>query len=655
MGRLLSHALIATMVLGTACGDDMPPPAPPPPHSDGGADGAMDSSLGDAMAMACNEDPLGPTVEITAPAPATDPNTDEVLTASTVMVVCTATQSTMRGSLPVDSTSVAIEVLGSDGAVVATPMVELGATDSYEAMVDLTDVENGPVTIRCTARDNGAAARCKSAEVSTFVDHGPTITVVSPPEDVVVASRLQIRYQLSAAPLDATDTEADIAGHELVVAGRTITTMTEESPGEYLADLDLEDRTIFPDPLDGPRSFSIRAWNDRTPEAGERLVTQAFTVDAVGPTIMITNPMEAGLVGGLTLVEAQITDAGGVDPATVMLRVGGMMFPMTASGDTYSRTFDASGFARTIAELTINVSASDVAGNMSVASLNAKLDSTPPYISLDPPLIREARISSGVMQCSALFDPVGDDSVDDGEVVGTAAEFRVRTEDLPNSSFGGTGTAAFLAGLDATTVDVYILDNTSVPLLVDLDSDGICDDINPAVLPGAGGTDTAVVLELEGVGARGAAYFDPSLDFTGAPAPFDSCVAGSSAVPSPLCVATSPVTRIIPAVVHPTDRTIFGKPPIAAMTCVGDAWDFQTNISEGWACVAARAEDNLGNVGVSPPVRACFINGVAPEPCPASLGTIVDASMRPSCTDGCTPPPSFDSIPGLQLVCPSCP
>jgi hypothetical protein len=70
--------------------------------------------------------------------------------------------------------------------------------------------------------------------------------------------------------------------------------------------------------------------------------------------------------------------------------------------------------------------------------------------------------------------------------------------------------------------------------------------------------------------------------------------------------------------------------------CSGQAW---ANLltehikGEGWGCLAVRAVDNVGNVGVSPAIRICFNrNDGGPEPC---------ADPPPSCMDDCTPPPSF--------------
>jgi hypothetical protein len=48
-------------------------------------------------------------------------------------------------------------------------------------------------------------------------------------------------------------------------------------------------------------------------------------------------------------------------------------------------------------------------------------------------------------------------------------------------------------------------------------------------------------------------------------------------------------------------------PPVDTLRCVGDYWDWRQAIPNGGpVCVAVRAEDTLGNVGVSPPLRVCL-------------------------------------------------
>ena len=656
--------LIALAFGAFGCDDELPPIAPTvvpdaqmidagPRDMDSAGDGGPDGGSVEACAAG------GPTVDLETPTPATDPVADEVVVGPFASVGCRVARSAGADALPVDPESVVIEMLGAAGEVLASPAVTAEG-DLFRAQLNVAAVPNGPVTFRCTAFDVGAEPRCGRDEVATFVDNGPSIELSSPAADSIHRSRILLRYRVEPSPLADGDSEAEVASHTLVVAGAAITATREGD--EWVADVDLEDRARFPERLRGAYELAIEATNSRTPEAATRRYAQGFTVDTLGPTIDIVSPSSGELVGGTVVVEATISDESNVDDSSVVLRAAGMDFPMTrvVGTDTFRASFDASVFPTTVVELTLNVTAGDVVGNSRTASLSVKLDAVAPILSLDPPLVREARTQGGVVLCSALFDPVGADSAGDGDVVGTTPELRVRAHDLANSSFGGAGTVVFYAGLD--TVDVLVLDDTSVPFLVDQDSDGTCDAINPAVEPDPSDPGSAVLIQMQAISARGSAFYgDPDPTMTpSAPAGayaggvFGECSPGTAtSPPPPICSASSDLIRVIERA-DSREATIYGKPPISADVCVGDSWDFAgAGVSEGWACVVARGTDELGNVGISPPLRICLTDGVGPNPCPGPIGTTVPEAMRPSCTDSCAPPASFADYPSLQQIGPA--
>ena len=43
------------------------------------------------------------------------------------------------------------------------------------------------------------------------------------------------------------------------------------------------------------------------------------------------------------------------------------------------------------------------------------------------------------------------------------------------------------------------------------------------------------------------------------------------------------------------------------MQCAGRQFDASNNLKDGWACLAARARDTLGNMQVSRPIRVCVV------------------------------------------------
>jgi hypothetical protein len=70
-----------------------------------------------------------------------------------------------------------------------------------------------------------------------------------------------------------------------------------------------------------------------------------------------------------------------------------------------------------------------------------------------------------------------------------------------------------------------------------------------------------------------------------------------------------------------------------ALTCAGGPFDFRNLDVDGPACIAARAVDAVGNVGVSEVVAVCVDRDGIGDECDA-----FDAeAVRASCTDGCLP------------------
>jgi hypothetical protein len=621
--------------------------------ADGGTADAGDISPDD-----CNT-PDAPEVVIVSPLPASDPYTDPVVIGDRVVVRCEVTRPATADSRPVDSSSISIVRLGPDGQVASSPAVT-SEDGAYRATFHVGALDNGPVRFRCTAQDTASEPRCGMDEVGTLLDLGPRVDVVSPGDGSIHATRMTLTYRVSPEPVAAEDPGADVASHQVTVAGVVLShDLFDEDDGELTASLDFEDRAVFPEPLSGELELSVSATNTREPEPATRTVTQTFTIDTTGPSIAFVAPLEGAVVGGRVRVAADISDPSGVDPDTVILRIGATEYDMRhVENDRFEVFFDAADFSSSITELTLNVTAADNVGNRRTVSRIVKLDSRAPIAHLDPPDVREGAVQfNGALHCSTLFDPVGGDAVNDGEVAGEGAVFRARVQDLGNGSLSGSGNVTFLAGVDHA--QLYLLDDSSLPLLIDSNGDGTCDAINPAAEPDPGDPSTAIVIDLVPISQTGQAYFSAEGDVTANGSPhtaydgiYSECTNGNAQQPpQTLCSGSTPMTRVIPAPQSGQPPAIYVKPPITSLTCVGDGFDFQGALSPGWACLAVRAEDGLGNVGVSPPLRVCF-EGEGTSACPASVGSIVPAMDRPSCTDGCALPPSFHSNPAHQLVIP---
>jgi hypothetical protein len=255
------------------------------------------------------------------------------------------------------------------------------------------------------------------------------------------------------------------------------------------------------------------------------------------------------------------------------------------------------------------------------------------------------------MFCSRLFDPLGSDSVDDGETVAQLSEIRVRIEDVGNGATSTSEVELPLALVDPASVQLYVLDDEAGALLADTDGDGVCDEINPDITPApVPMTDTeAAVLDLVAIDSRGSSHFAPPITpFSGFEIG-EGCVAPpDSAVPPDICLTVSAM-RVIETE-FPSAPAIYGIPPLTPLACMGNAFDSAaTNVSDGWACLAVRAEDNLGNVGISPPIRVCFdVDDDGAEGC-QGWGTVTTPPAAYTCTDACTPPQSFGDFPSFQL------
>ena len=69
----------------------------------------------------------------------------------------------------------------------------------------------------------------------------------------------------------------------------------------------------------------------------------------------------------------------------------------------------------------------------------------------------------------------------DGCAVPQVFDLRARIEDAGNRAEGLKHPPT--AGVDPGTTGLYVLDDTAQPLVVDADGDGVCDAINPRLVP----------------------------------------------------------------------------------------------------------------------------------------------------------------------------
>src|SRR5690606_3311057 len=259
-------------------------------------------------------------------------------------------------------------------------------------------------------------------------------------------------------------------------------------------------------------------------------------------------------------ISASVSDTAGVN--SVIARIAHQYeISLTRSGSTFTGTFDTRLLANTNVFPLVEIVALDGVGNEDGVGRVVTLDNRPPLVSLGPPRAREARCMEGYacppagdpFECSATFDPVGDDAASDGETVAQLAELRARVEDQGNGPKTlSSGVFIPHAGVDPGAVQLFVLDAQALPLLVDLDGDTICDDVNPAISPSAFpmASDEAAVASLVALEPAGAAYFSDPIGPVGG----DATIADAACLPalSPeadppeaLCPITTPATIIM--------------------------------------------------------------------------------------------------------------
>ena len=360
---------------------------------------------------------------------------------------------------------------------------------------------------------------------------------------------------------------------------------------------------------------------DAGSDAGEGLDAP---VTGEAPVITLVSPAPGEIVRGMLRVEVDVEDGDGV--AAVQATVGALIVPFSPlMGTRWQGFLDTTTLAGLVSP-TIVVRATDQAGAMGQLGFQIILDNVAPLASLDPPNVRVIKTATAPGECSLDFDPVGGDAPNDGESVAQLIELRARVTDVGNT--GTLNSSLYIPNAGVASAVLYVFDDTTRPLVVDTDGDGVCDAINPEIVPATMPmlANEAAVVALAGINPTGAAAFGAAT-FGGANAA--SCVAGMAAAPPALCLGES--STIVIDTPFTNETQIFGVPPVGEFNCLGFAFDARaTNISDGWACAATVVTDRVGNRGVSAPLRICIDADGDQAECSA-WGTTTTPN-RPSCT-----------------------
>jgi hypothetical protein len=606
----------------------------------GGDEGGAGGTLEGGAAGAGGDAGGGPAVMITAPVEVTDPNDAAVLVGAEVTVTCLATPE--GGGAPVNASSAELSLLDAVGVVITKKTGTPTATpNEFTNTFELSGVDAGKVGFSCRVKDQANGVGRDS--LYTLLDKGPSIVFVKPEAESVhaLAKPLDVVFNVVPAPLGDGDLGAAVNVVSLTMGGKTIPLAgKDDGQGKYQLQVNLADPVIFTPTPSGSFPIIVKATNKRMPIAVEAVGSESVVIDGAGPVVTIASPADGAVVGGKVSLNFTVKDAiAGVDPATVAVSLNNTEYKYTEgnlewtrNGDSYGFTFDARESEDSKVQITVNVSAKDLVGNLSAGGPAATrlyyLDNLAPLIDLDPFNVRSVNAQN---ECSISFDPVGTLPKNDLGQVGISAVFRALVWERTNSDDG----IPFLhyAGTDQGSVTLYF-EPAGTPLLIDKDDDAqnLCDEVTQV--------DSIRRIGLGPVPKSGSPWFAQGDETTYPSTTQAACNTKAGSVPQKLCAANaSDMWQVL-------ERPVVKEPAIYARSvtagtveCTGQGWEFGTLATQdGWHCFAARVVDNVGNVGVSRPQRLC-VDDLSLPGTPTCANSSVDP---PSCTDGCTPPARVD-------------
>jgi hypothetical protein len=583
-------------------------------------------------------DPLAPVVNITAPAGVDNPN-EGVISGTEIEVVCSASKSSEADAEDVDRASVKLQLLDADGELVEEkPGAPTNNADEYSNTFIVTDYAAGPIGFRCTA-DDEAGSHSGEHEIGTFLDKGPIITFIAPEAESAHAlgEVLSVAFTVEPSLLSEDDEGATVESVILEAGGIAIDLAdAEEEPGVYRLPLDLTDATLFTPAPNGSFPLTVSATNSRSPAAVTAVATQTTAVDGTGPTLAITFPGNEAVVGGKVPLTFEVSDeVSGMDPESIVVTLNSVAHPYRESDPNWGRPmantfvyeFDSRvplvvGDAKV--QITVNIDAKDKVGNPAevAASVLLYLDNYPPSVDLDPLNIRAINEAG---ECSISFDPLGPLAVNDQETIGTAGTFRALVWENTNSLEGLE--VLYHAGTDPDRTRLYL--QPAGALLVNTDADEFCDDVADP--------ESDASFALDAVPPRGTPWWDhddgeyPTTASLG-------CETKDPDPPEPIECSATVNSDMWQVIRHADGEDVVYGVQVAANTCTGSGWEFGSLVStDGWVCFAARAVDEVENVGVSRPLRVCV-----DDPGVAGVPACKTGAPPPSCTDGCTPAPRWD-------------
>ena len=396
------------------------------------------------------------------------------------------------GSDFIDTASVGAYITRESG----TTMAETGKLVPADGDLDTgrislaADLPTGTYTLWVTATTSGGGTGKQS--VNFTVDSGPSITITAPVEGGSYRTGLVVEVKVSG--LDPANPPTATVG-PLNVALTAVDDPATTYRGQVTFDYD-PNRL----PLTGPQLLTVTA----TSAGGKRVEEQLiFIVDNTGPVITATTPAPGQMVGGITNISALVQDSAGILDSSVVAIIGddterrcSSCRSSRAAPAVYGVLFDTVRLTgckpiRRRPDLcivfpTISFRASDQVGNETVLGYDFSVDNIAPVADLDPPDVRDTQARRRAALLARLRSAgrrhLAGDMPNDGKVVPQVFDLRARVAGRRQPRRRPQARSRSRWSIP-TTPSVYILDDTSQPLVVDTDGDGTCDAINPLAHP----------------------------------------------------------------------------------------------------------------------------------------------------------------------------
>jgi len=513
-----------------------------------------------------------------------------------------------------------------------------------ERRFDLATQPSGELEITASAV-TAANILQATATVTIRGDAGPSIAIPSPSEAQAKKRSVEVSVQV--------DDIFPIAETRAVIGNTPLTLIPDsgnpgDGTGSFTASIQFDEFAV---PLrDGEHLITVRS---RNANGSENVATRSFLVDNSGPAM--SNPQPEGgagaIFGGVIDVAVDIEDPAGVVASSVkaVFAHGDANFvveltpPVPGSNSsTYHSSFDSTKLPRNAVRPNVSFRAADTLGNESTIGYPFQLDTMPPLSDLDPPRVVDLDTDG---RCSWPFDPVGPDAVDDGQRVFQNFDIRARVEDQGNDVLAGGLDARPIVGVKS--VDLLLLNDESRALVVDSDSDGTCDAINPLLEPTTQpmSSQDILLVSLVRLDPSGAADFTPMEPLVGGCQPGDQTTA-----PKDLCdpfvstrVSWKGLQTVFGQHSHQMTRAMayagsanlgaiwtIGPPATDGPSCMGVQFDaLGASVDDGWVCLAIRATDNFDAIQVSRPIRVCIDKDNSGDECPHGRISTVAADPVP--------------------------